>query len=80
VDGNSLPNDNDCDQRVILTLDNFVSNYGLQPHFKPTLKGFVNQHEIKGTKKNESQKSSGLVGLGMFALAVLECFAVVELC
>lgn len=72
VDRNSPLNDNDCDQRVTLTLDNFVSNYGLQPHCKPTLKGFVNHHEIKGAKKNESQKPTGSVGLlGMFEFALV---------
>jgi hypothetical protein len=81
LDRNIPSNNNNCDQRVTLTLDSFVNNYGLQPHFKPTLKGFVNHHEIKGTKKNESLKTSGSVGLlGMFASAFVGLWWPVDSC
>ncbi|CAB9519183.1 Phosphoinositide phosphatase SAC5 [Seminavis robusta] len=39
--------EDDSDERVTLTLDNFVTGYGLQPQHKPTLKGFVKHHDIK---------------------------------
>lgn len=46
--------------RVTKTLDNFVNSYGLQPHFKPTLKSFAKHHDVK--HRNNGVSSSRLSG------------------
>ena len=41
----SVPEDDK--NRTTKTLDEFVHSYGLQPHFRPSLKSFVKHHDIK---------------------------------
>ena len=64
------------DLRVTLTVDNFVNSYGLQPHFKPTLKSFVKHHDIKGPNKKHSNahESSGPSGMVCVAFMVAWAF------
>ena len=45
--------------RITKTLDNFVNSYGLQPHFKPTLKSFVKDHDIKHRNSGVSSRLTG---------------------
>lgn len=45
--------------RITKTLDNFVNSYGLQPHFKPTLKSFVKHHDIKHRNSGVSSRLTG---------------------
>jgi len=55
----SAPGEDSGDHQITKALDSFVSSYGLQPHFKPTMKSFVKHHDIRYKNSASGRSSSG---------------------
>lgn len=63
ADRKSVQEDQDesiSDQEMDRTksLDDFVNSYGLQPHFKPTLKSMIKHHDRRDSSKGATRKEN----------------------